>query len=142
MPAHAPAAGAENLYYKADACYKKLQNSSAKKKYRHNWETCIEKYEAVTQYDPTGPWAAAGLFMTGKLNYGLGTQSGLLSDLKKARTYFTEFLRRAGKQVEFRSSVQDVSNRCAQKKGRGAPKCRPGRMQNIDISVEAMQVAG
>ena len=70
--------------------------------------------------------------------------SGSVSDLKKAKVYFTEFLKRAGKQTEFRSSVQDVNNRCAQKSSnkRGAPKCRPGRMQNIDISVEAMQVTG
>jgi tetratricopeptide (TPR) repeat protein len=70
--------------------------------------------------------------------------SGSVTDLKKAKLYFTEFLKRAGKQTEFRSSVQDVNNRCAQKSGKksGAPKCRPGRMQNIDISVDAMQVTG
>jgi tetratricopeptide (TPR) repeat protein len=70
--------------------------------------------------------------------------SGSVDDLRKAKGYFTEFLKRAGKQTEFRSSVQDVSNRCAPKssKKRGVPKCRPGRMQNIDISVEAMQVTG
>ncbi|MBW1755095.1 MAG: tetratricopeptide repeat protein [Deltaproteobacteria bacterium] len=70
--------------------------------------------------------------------------SGSVTDLKKAKLYFTEFLKRAGKQTEFRSSVQDVSNRCAQKSGKksGAPKCRPGRMQNINISVDAMQVTG
>jgi tetratricopeptide (TPR) repeat protein len=70
--------------------------------------------------------------------------SGSVADLKKAKGYFTEFLQRAGKQTEFRSSVQDVSNRCAPKsgKGHGEAKCRPGRMQNIDISVEAMQVTG
>ena len=70
--------------------------------------------------------------------------SGSVTDLKKAKGYFTEFLKRASKQTEFRSSVQDVNNRCAPRSGksRGAPKCRPGRMQNIDISVEAMQIAG
>jgi tetratricopeptide (TPR) repeat protein len=70
--------------------------------------------------------------------------SGSVADLKKAKSYFTEFLKRAGKHAEFRSSVQGVSNRCAQKssKKRGGPKCRPGRMQNIDVSVEAMQVTG
>ncbi len=70
--------------------------------------------------------------------------SGSVGDLKKAKGYFGEFLQRAGKKPEFRSSVQDVSNRCASKpaKGRGRAKCRPGRMQNIDISIEAMQVAG
>ena len=70
--------------------------------------------------------------------------SGSVADLKKAKGYFSEFMRRAGSAPEFRSSVKDVNTRCAQKpsKKRGAPKCRPGRMQNIDISIEAMQVAG
>ncbi|MEM9728237.1 MAG: tetratricopeptide repeat protein [Myxococcota bacterium] len=68
--------------------------------------------------------------------------SGSVADLKKAKQYFNEFLKRAGNSPEFRASVADVNNRCAQKKKRGAPKCRPGRMQNINISIEAMQVAG
>jgi tetratricopeptide (TPR) repeat protein len=70
--------------------------------------------------------------------------SGSVADLKKAKGYFSEFLKRAGSKTEFRASVQDVNTRCAQKsnKKRGAPKCRPGRMQNIDISIEAMQMAG
>ena len=70
--------------------------------------------------------------------------SGSVGDLKKAKRYFTEFLQKAGNQPEFRSSVAGVNNRCAQQssKKRGAPKCRPGRMQNINISIEAMQVAG
>ena len=70
--------------------------------------------------------------------------SGSVSDLKTAKGYFGEFLKRAGTAPEFRSSVKDVNTRCAQNpsKKRGAPKCRPGRMQNIDISVEAMQMAG
>ena len=70
--------------------------------------------------------------------------SGSVADLRKAKGYFNQFLQRAGKRPEFRSSVADVSNRCAQRpsKRRGAPKCRPGRMQNIDISIEAMQVTG
>jgi tetratricopeptide (TPR) repeat protein len=69
--------------------------------------------------------------------------SGSVSDLKKAKSYFGEFLQRAGSSSEFRASVQDVNNRCTQRSSKkpGAPKCRPGRMQNIDISIEAMQVA-
>jgi N-acetylmuramoyl-L-alanine amidase len=89
LPGTAPAADdAESKYYKADACYKRLRNSDSKKKYRHNWETCIRKYEAVYKHDPSGPWAAAGLFMCGKLYYGLSVQSGLETDVKAARTYF------------------------------------------------------
>ncbi len=70
--------------------------------------------------------------------------SGSVSDLKQAKDYFGDFLRRAGNDPEFRSSVKDVNTRCAEKPSRkpGAPRCRPGRMQNIDISIEALQVAG
>lgn len=97
------------------------------------------QYERARQLDSKRPEA---YFNLGVLYQDY--MSGSVGDLKKARGYFSEFLGRAGKRSEFRSSVQDVSNRCAPKSGksRGAPKCRPGRMQNIDISVEAMQVAG
>ncbi len=97
------------------------------------------QYERAKQLDSKRPEA---YFNLGVLYQDY--MSGSVSDLKKARSYFSEFLNRAGKRSEFRSSVQDVNNRCAPKsgKGRGAPKCRPGRMQNIDISVEAMQIAG
>jgi len=97
------------------------------------------QYERAKQLDTKRPEA---YFNLGVLYQDY--MSGSVADLKTAKTFFSEFLKRAGKQTEFRSSVQDVNTRCAQKpsKKRGAPKCRPGRMQNIDISVEAMQVAG
>ena len=96
------------------------------------------QYERAEQLDSKRPEA---YFNLGVLYQDY--MSGSVADLKKAKGYFAEFLQRAGKKPEFRSSVQDVNNRCASKpsKGRGKPKCRPGRMQNIDISIEAMQVA-
>jgi tetratricopeptide (TPR) repeat protein len=97
------------------------------------------QYERAKQLDAKRPEA---YFNLGVLYQDY--MSGSVADLKKAKGYFTEFLKRAGKQTEFRSSVQDVNNRCAPKSGksRGGSKCRPGRMQNINISVEAMQIAG
>jgi tetratricopeptide (TPR) repeat protein len=97
------------------------------------------EYERAKQIDGGRPEA---YFNLGVLYQDY--MSGSVSDLKKAKSYFSEFLERAGERPEFRSSVKDVSTRCAQKPSnrRGAPKCRPGRMQNIDISIEAMQVAG
>jgi len=97
------------------------------------------QYERAKQLDARRPEA---YFNLGVLYQDY--KSGSVDDLKKAKGYFSEFLKQAGKAPEFRSSVEDVSNRCADKpsKSRGAPKCRPGRMQNIDISVEAMQVTG
>jgi len=97
------------------------------------------QYEAAHKLDPRRPEA---YFNLGVLYQDY--MSGSVADLKKAKQYFTEFLQKAGSQPDFRSSVADVNNRCGQKpsKKRGAPKCRPGRMQNINISIEAMQVAG
>jgi tetratricopeptide (TPR) repeat protein len=97
------------------------------------------QYERAKQLDSKRPEA---YFNLGVLYQDY--MSGSVADLKKAKGYFSAFLQRAGKTPEFRSSVTDVNNRCASKpaKGRGRAKCRPGRMQNIDISIEAMQVAG
>ena len=96
------------------------------------------QYERAKQIDAGRPEA---YFNLGVLYQDY--MSGSVADLQKAKGHFSEFLKRAGGSTEFRASVQDVNNRCAQKssKKRGAPKCRPGRMQNIDISIEAMQMA-
>ena len=93
-PADASAASAENKFYKADACYNALRKSRTKQKYRHNWLNCIEKYQAVYNHDPSGPWAAAGLFMCGKLYYGLSIQSGLTADMREARDFFERIIKR------------------------------------------------
>ena len=97
------------------------------------------QYERAAQVDGGRPEA---YFNLGVLYQDY--MSGSVADLKRAKGYFNDFLKRAGNRPDFRASVKDVSTRCAQKpsKKRGAPKCRPGRMQNIDISIEAMQVAG
>ncbi len=97
------------------------------------------QYKQAAQLDSSRPEA---YFNLGVLYQDY--MSGSVADLKKAQNYFNEFLQRAGKKSDFDSSVADVSNRCAQRpsKKRGAPTCRPGRMQNIEISIEAMQVAG
>lgn len=97
------------------------------------------QYERAKQIDGRRPEA---YFNLGVLYQDY--MSGSVSDLKQAKEYFSEFLKRAGNEPQFGPSVQDVSNRCADggSKKRGATRCRPGRMQNIDISIEAMQVEG
>jgi len=120
LPVQASAADtAESKYYKADACYQKLLSSKSKKKYRHNWETCIEKYEAVYKHDPSGPWAAAGLFMCGKLYYGLSVQSGLEADMRKARSYYQQIIRDYP-QSRYRSKSEKELEVIAKKIGPGA----------------------
>ncbi|MBW2337225.1 MAG: hypothetical protein JRF47_10800, partial [Deltaproteobacteria bacterium] len=58
---------AKQAYFNAESCYKKLRNSPRKMKYRDNWLRCVEKFQTVYRLDPDGPWAPAGLYMSGKL---------------------------------------------------------------------------
>ncbi|MDZ7581508.1 MAG: N-acetylmuramoyl-L-alanine amidase [Deltaproteobacteria bacterium] len=59
----------ERLYQSAESCYAALRNSPQKQKIRSNWIACIDKYADLHQRSPTGPRAAAGLYMSGRL-YG------------------------------------------------------------------------
>ncbi len=78
------AATAKDKYYKAEACYKKLRHSPRKQKYRDKWLSCIRKFEAVYRHDPKGPWAAAGLYMSGQLYQELYKRSFKTSDRQTA----------------------------------------------------------
>ncbi len=71
--------------------------------------------------------------------------SGSIPDLERAKGYFQEFLRKAGRSAQYAPAVKSVSNRCAStksKSGRSRTKCRPGRLQNIDNAVAALKAAG
>lgn len=78
------AAPAKQKYYRAEACYKKLRHSPKKQKYRDKWLACIEKFDAVYRRDPQGPWAAAGLYMSGQLYQELYKRSFKKSDREAA----------------------------------------------------------
>jgi N-acetylmuramoyl-L-alanine amidase len=83
---------ARDAYYGGEACYKALRSSSQKMKYRHNWQRCAEKFRDVYDLNPTGPWAAAGLYMTGKLYQELFKWSHASSDLESARNAFEQIV--------------------------------------------------
>ena len=83
---------ARDSYYGAEACYNELRGSSQKMKYRHNWQRCAEKFRDVYELNPTGPWAAAGLYMTGKLYQELFKWSHVSSDLESARDAFEQIV--------------------------------------------------
>jgi N-acetylmuramoyl-L-alanine amidase len=78
------AATEKDKYYNAEACYKKLRHNPKKQKYRDKWLGCIEKFEAVYHHDPKGPWAAAGLYMSGQLYQELYKRSFKTSDREMA----------------------------------------------------------
>jgi len=88
------ASTSRELFFEAEACYKILRNDSQKQKYRYNWVKCINKYQAVYRDDPTGPWAAAGLYMSGSLYYELYKRSGKRSDKEEAIDHFNRIVKR------------------------------------------------
>ena len=84
----------KQAYFNAEACYKKLRNAPAKMKFRHNWLGCIEKFQTVYRLDSTGPWAPAGLYMSGKMYKELAKRSGKSSDLQEAHDIFERIIKR------------------------------------------------
>jgi len=61
------AASPKQTYHEAERCQKKLTQSKKKMKYRENWLRCIDMFMAVYEADPSGTWAAAGLYRAGIL---------------------------------------------------------------------------
>ncbi|MDL1985994.1 MAG: hypothetical protein LWX54_17790, partial [Deltaproteobacteria bacterium] len=92
-PCESFAITAKDKYFKAETCYKKLRNNSHKRKYRHNWLRCIEKFQAVYKHAPKGPWAAAGLYMSGELYGKLYKISSRKSDRKEAIDIFERIVK-------------------------------------------------
>ncbi len=94
QPGVSSAVTARDRYIKAEVCYNKLCKSPKKQKYRHNWLNCIERFQAVYRHDPSGPWAAAGLYMSGKLYQELYKKSYKKSDKKEALDLFERIVKR------------------------------------------------
>jgi N-acetylmuramoyl-L-alanine amidase len=84
LPGTLSAATPKDKYFQAEACYYKLRNNQKKRKYRDNWLACIEKFNDVYQQDPSGPWAAAGLYKSGELYQKLYKYSLKKSDKQEA----------------------------------------------------------
>ncbi len=93
-PLELAAETAKDKYFKAEARYRKLKKSAKKQKYRENWLACIKKYQAVYRHDPSGKWAAAGLYMTANLYMELYKRSYKKSDKKEAIDNFERIKKR------------------------------------------------
>ena len=85
---------ARDKYFEAEACYRKLKKSTIKQKYRENWLACIKKFQAVYRHDPSGKWAAAGLYMSGNLYMELYKRSYKKADKKEAIDNFERIKKR------------------------------------------------
>jgi len=93
MPYVARGATANTRYLDAEASYQKLCNDKVKRDYRHNWLSCIKKFQSVYKQGPSGPLAPAGLYMAGKLTYELYRRSGRQGDKKDAIAIFEKVIR-------------------------------------------------
>jgi len=80
-------------YFEAENSYKKLQDQPQKQKYRSYWLKCIQQFESVYAADKVGKWAAAGLFMSGKLYREMYGQSYKAADRNTAETIFRQVVR-------------------------------------------------
>jgi N-acetylmuramoyl-L-alanine amidase len=87
-----PADAARDEYLLAETCYNKLSQNPGKMNYRHNWLECAEKFRTIYQKNPTGPWAAASLFMAAKLHEGLYQRSKRAADLQEAVDIYEQII--------------------------------------------------
>ena len=121
---------ARERYISAEVCYKKLRHDPAKQKYRSYWMNCINKFQNVYRLDPDGPWAAAGLYMTGTLYNQLHKRSGSLTDLQEAVDHFERIISRfpkskyVGKAKKAISTIKTAKVDSTQKSAPAKPKSK------------------
>ncbi len=83
----------KNLFFQAEACRQELRKNPVKQKYRSHWFGCIRKFEAVYQQDPSGIWAAAGLFNMGGLYEDLYRHSYKKEDRQEAEKIYKQIVK-------------------------------------------------
>ena len=121
----AAADSAKELYFQAEACSRKLYDNAKKQKYRTNWLNCIDKSQRVYRKDPQGPWAAAGLYLSGSLYRDMYRQSGNSDDIREAIDHFERILKRfprSGYADKAKRGITEAKKYTARKKT--APKKR------------------
>ena len=100
-----------DTYINAEACYSDLRKNPRKMKYRDSWLRCIDKFQAVYDKDPDGPWAPAGLFMAGKLYQKLYAYSFASDDLESAHGIFNQIITQfPGSRYQAKASLE-IQNR-------------------------------
>ncbi|MBW1842435.1 MAG: N-acetylmuramoyl-L-alanine amidase, partial [Deltaproteobacteria bacterium] len=91
--AEASVSGARDKFVSAENCYNRLKKNPKHQKYRDKWFSCIDKFQAVYQHDPSGPWAAAGLYYTAVLYQEMYKHSFKAADIKTAHGLYEQIVR-------------------------------------------------
>ncbi|HEX7478008.1 MAG TPA: hypothetical protein VF331_09400 [Polyangiales bacterium] len=95
-------------------------------------------YEKAMKLDPSRaePYYNIGLLYQDFMN-------GTADEMKKARTYYQDFLAKAGSDKRYAVAVEDVTRKCkvegGKKRGSSRSKCIAGRLQNIDLYLDTMK---
>ncbi|MGD9875455.1 N-acetylmuramoyl-L-alanine amidase [Desulfococcus sp.] len=127
LPSPLPAVTEKQEYDRAHSYFEKFIKDSKRKQYRDNWMTCIQKFQAAYRRNPGGNYAAANLFMAGKIYNDLYALSGRLSDRKESVDIFNRLINRHPKS-RYRSKAQAVLRSFEDKKtssGSAAPDAVP-----------------
>jgi N-acetylmuramoyl-L-alanine amidase len=88
------ASSAAKLLHEAQEYSRKLYQSSSKKKYRHNWERCIKRYERIYKAFPNTDEAVIAMFTAGELWTNLSRYSSRSSDLDRAIVLYRDLVER------------------------------------------------
>jgi len=126
LPETLSAATPQDKYYQAEACYKKLRNNPKKRKYRDNWLACIEKFQDVYRQDPSGPWAAAGLYKSGELYQKLYKYSLKKSDKKETLDIYKRVIKLFPKS-RYKGKAENAIHSFSQE---GTPKAASKKVRN------------
>lgn len=119
------AASPRTDYAQAEVCYRKLKENSQAIKFRHHWQTCIRSGQAVFKDSPTGPWAAAGLYLTGNMLADLYRFSGRISDRREALDLYNRIVKRFPKSAYKPKALKAIKNLGASSVGSTPSKTLP-----------------
>jgi len=87
------ASGPKMLINKADQCRKSLYQSEEKKRYRHNWLSCIRLYENISVRYPKSDEAAWSLYHSAQMFTKLYRYSGRQNDLDEAIKHYERLVK-------------------------------------------------
>lgn len=106
-------------------------------------------YRGLEQNDKAEEYYQKAMGMNGQRPepyYNLGVlyqdfKNGTLDQMKKARSYYEQFLTRAGTNEHYAGAIDDIKRRCKTVKGqrRRNDKCISGRFQNIEDYLQALK---
>lgn len=123
-PGSAHAETAEETFFKGQACYARLREAPEKMQYRDNWFPCIGRFQDAYTAEPGGRYAAASLYMAGKLYAELYRRSGVAADRKEAIDYFQRVRRRFPNSA-YRPKADDEMAALSARSARSAPAAPP-----------------